>query len=821
MSQPLEGVRVVELGTGIAPAYAAKLLADAGAEVWKIEPPGGDPLRRCSASGRSRDADGDGALFRYLCASKRSAVLDPGSPRAREALLALYAGADLVSASGDEARLEACGVGPAALARCAPAATWLGVTPFGRGAWAGRPASELTLQAWCGSALSRGRPGQPPLAAAGELGEWMAGTYTALGALGALRRAELCGRGDRVDVSLLEAMTPTFTNVGSLWGQMSGVWDLFMGEDVPSIEPTADGWIGFCLFTPQQWSDFALLIERPDLASDPSLHHMGTRYARADEIRAIVRAYTRAHATAALLERAELLRVPAAPIGDGASLPAIDHFRERGTFVRNPRGGFLQPRIPYESAAWPRRPFASAPRLAEAAGEADPPRWSPRASADSSAAPSSARNARSATAPLPADAAPLEGLRVLDLTAFWAGPYAGFALACLGADVIHVESIQRPDGMRFGTLAPPGSELWWERGPTFHSANTGKRSLTLDLSRPEGRELLLRLADQSDVLVENYSPRVLENFGLGWDRLEARCPRLVLVRMPAFGLGGPWRNRVGFAQTIEQVSGIAWRTAYPASAGEAAGPLTPRACADPLAGLHAAFAALVGLRHRERSGHGCQVESVMVETALAVAAEVVIEHDVAGDLLAGEGNRSRHAAPQGLYPCAPAPDGGARWLALTLADDAQWPALAAAIGRPEWARDARFATLAARRAAHDEIDAAIEAWSRARAVDAAADALLALGIPAAVAIGARRGGELEPLAESDFAERVVHAVAGELEVASLPLRFARRPKQRFARPAPTLGEHNQEILQGLLGLSDAELAELAAKEVIGTRPRGL
>ena len=464
-AQPLAGVRVVELSTGIAGAYATKLLADAGAEVWKLEPPGGDPLRRASASGRSLDADGDGALFRYLHASKRGAVLDLAQAPAREALLALYTGADLVVASEGEERLEAQGVGPTALAARNPAASWLGLTPFGRGAWSQRPASEFTLQAWCGSVLSRGRPGLPPLHAAGELGEWMSGAYLALGALAALRRADLCGRGDRVDLSQLEAMTPTFTNVGSLWGQMSGVFDLFMGEDVPSIEPTADGWIGFCLFTPQQWSDFALLIERPDLASDPSLHHMGTRHARADEIRAIVRAYTRARTTADLLERAELLRVPAAPIGQGASLPTIDHFRERGVFVRNPRGGFLQPRIPYESTGWPRRPFAPAPRLAAASGEAPRPQWSATARPRERAAPGAAA--------FPADAAPLAGVRVLDLTAFWAGPYAGFALACLGADVIHVESIQRPDGMRFGTLAPPGSELWWERGPTFHSANTG------------------------------------------------------------------------------------------------------------------------------------------------------------------------------------------------------------------------------------------------------------------------------------------------------------------------------------------------------------
>jgi len=811
--QPLAGVRVVDLTTGIAGGYATKLLADAGSEVWKIEPPGGDPLRAWSVSGRSFDEAGDGALFRYLHTSKRGVVLDLERPAGREVLLSLYAGADLVFEGFAPGTLDTQGVGAAALSERNPAATWLSLTPFGPGPWSERPASELTLQACCGSVMSRGRPGQPPLYAAGELGEWMAGAYLAVGALAALRRSDLCGRGDRVDVSKLEAITPTFTNVGSVWGQMSGRWDVPMSEDVPSIEPTADGWIGFCLFTPQQWSDFALLIERPDLAGDESLHHMVARHARAAEIRAIVRAYTRAHSTAELLLRSELLRVPAAPIGHGASLPGMDHFRERGVFVRNPRGGFLQPRIPYESTAWPRRAFEPAPRRASGEGEDARPTW--RSSGRPREAP---RPGAGALAP---DAAPLAGLRVLDLTAFWAGPYAGFTLACLGADVIHVESIQRPDGMRFGSQVPPGTERWWEHGPTFHSANTGKRSLTLDLTRPEGVDLLVRLARQSDVLLENYSPRVLESFGLGWERLETLCPQLVLVRMPAFGLGGPWRNRVGFAQTMEQVSGIAWLTAYPESAGEQAGPLTPRACADPLAGLHAAFAALVALRHRLQGGRGCQVESVMVETALAVSAESVIEHDVSGELLCGEGNRSPRMAPQGLYRCAPGSAGEPRWIALSVADDAQWASLARCIARSSWAGEARFGSRERRRAAHDEIDAAIEAWTLGRTPEEVALALLAQGVPAACVIGSRRGEELEPLRGSDFFERVDHPVAGSIRIPALPLRFGRRPKRWFERPAPTLGEHNEEILTGLLGLSRAEIAGLSASGVIGTRPLGL
>ena len=825
MSPILTGLRILDLSNGIAGGYATKLLADAGAEILSIEPPEGDPLRRRGATAASFDGrgkgDGDGILFRYLRTNQRARVLDLEDADGRAALLALYEGCDAVLDGWPTGWLEARGIGETTLARVNPAASWLSISDFGAtsGPWHDRPANDFTLQAWCGSTASRGRAGLPPLSAGGEIVEWMAGSYAALGLLAALRSARRDGRGAHVLLSKLEAITPTLTNAGSVWGHFSQTFALPPSEDVPSIEPTADGWIGFCIFTAQQWKDFALLVEKPEWAEDPALAHMMTRIARADELRASVRAYTRAHTTEDLLERSEWLRVPAAPIGNGASLPRIDHLVERGVFVRNPRGGFLQPRVPYASTAWPRPTFEPAATLDQARRAVDTGWRTQKESAATrrSMAPPSAATAH----PLPR-ALPLAGVRILDLTAFWAGPYGTFVLGCLGADVIHVESIQRPDGMRFGTQKPPTTPGWWEYGPTFHSANTGKRSLTLDLTRPRGVELLLELAKQADVVVENFSPRVLDNFGIDWPKLSAANPRLVLVRMPAFGLDGPWRNRVGFAQTMEQLSGIAWLTAYPASAGDQAGPLTPRACADPLAGLHAAFAALLGLERRDATGEGCAIESAMVETLLAITAESVGEFDATGVLPTGDGNRSSFAAPQGLYACAGFDSiGQPEWLALSVETDAQWQRLIARTGLLDWKDDPDLASLAGRRRAHDRIDAALADWMRDQPRERVVEQLLAAGIPCAPVTATRLGTELEPIRTSDFVQTVEHPLAGRVPIPTQPLRFGECGPRCFPRAAPLLGQHNDEILRELVGLSADEVAQLERDGIIGSRPIGL
>jgi crotonobetainyl-CoA:carnitine CoA-transferase CaiB-like acyl-CoA transferase len=771
---PLAGLRVVELSGRVAGAYCGKLLVDAGAAVVKVEQADGDPLRRWSASGAS--LDGDGPLFRYLTTGKVAHTGDPND---------LLAAADVVVLAATPGGAARLGVGVDAVRAANPAAVLVTISDFGwTGPWAERPATEFTLQGWCGATGFRGVPERPPVSVGGGVGEYLGGVCAAAGALAARRWATATGVGDYVDVSLLECMTLAMQAFEWLHVRLMDLPSFARSIEVPSIEPAKDGWVGTSMVTGQQWLDFASMVGQPKLAEDNELRYQLGRWPRRHEVYELIHPWFAERTVQEIVETASLFRIPMAPLGDGASIPDMDHFVERGVFRRNP-AGFRQPRPPWRLS----------PR--SAAG--------PRAHQQTPAQPD--------RTPAPLERAlPLGGIRIVDLTAFWAGPSATHFLAALGADVVKVESIQRPDGIRFAAGPPDGTERWWEYSWLFHGVNVGKRSITLDLGRPEGVDLAKRLVAGADAVIENFSPRVMEAFSLGDDVLAEVNPRAVVVRMPAFGLDGPWRDRVGFAPTMEQLSGMAWLTGYPDGA-----PMAPRGACDPLAGIHAAFALVAALARRDRTGEGALLEVPMIEVALNVAAEQVIEHEVHGAVLERAGNRGPGAAPQNVYACR----GEEQWVALAVAGDEQWAGLRRALGDPAWAADPSLATDRGRRAAHDLLDRELSAWLAGRDRDDVVEQLAAAGVPAAaVVLPPDVVGNVQ-LRARGFFETLDHPHTGPTEYAGLPFAPLRGVDGWCRRPAPTLGQHNDEVLGGELGLSAEELERLRESQVIGDRPVGL
>lgn len=766
---------MLEFCNGLAVSYCGKMFADAGAEVVKIESPQGDSLRGWSAGGLP------GALFGYLAAGKKS-VIDHG----QSDVASLLAGADLVLTDlTDGWTLDGI------TAHTAASAVVVAVTPFGTtGPYVENQvaANEFILQALCGSIAGRGWPDDEPVQAGGRLGEWLAGTFAAAAAAATARHAARSGRGQVIDVSTYEAMVIAMGGLSAMSASVLGADSLLHERslELPSIVPTTDGMVGFCTITAQQFQDFLVMIDRADLVDDAELASFAGRVTRRDEFLDMVTAWTRGRTTQEIVDLAVAFRIPVAPIASPEMLPKMDHFVERGVFVESP-DGVLAPRVPYRSEAMATRAPGRPPALGADNGRV---RWPARAG-------------RHRTAD--ADALPLSDVRITDFTAFWAGPVATQLLGALGADVIKVEGVRRPDGMRFSAGRPPDWDQWWEWGPVFLCSNNNKRGVSVDLGTDAGRSVALELIAASDLVIENFSPRVMANFGLEWDAVRAANPRAIMVRMPAFGLDGPWRDRVGFAQTMEQATGMAWMT------GHADGPpVIPRGVCDPIAGLHAAFAAVAALAIRDREGAGMQVESTMVEAALNVAAEMLVEYSRNGIALRRNGNRGAGASPQGVYRCG----GDDEWVALAALDAPARASLAGLLDQPDL-RDTGWDERA------DDIDKLIADWAATRSVTDAVAALRAAGVAAARVTPAAALLTDPHLRARGFWETVDHPVAGSFLCTGMPFAFLGRPRRWIRRVPPLYGQHTGEVLTGILGHSEEELAELRRSGTISDRPAGL
>jgi crotonobetainyl-CoA:carnitine CoA-transferase CaiB-like acyl-CoA transferase len=768
----LEDMRVVDLTGGLAGAYCTKLLADAGADVVVVEP-AGDGARWPETPG----------LFEFLHTSKRSVRLGYEAELMRSADV-VVAGTDL---DVDAAR------------RASPSQVVVTISPFGSsGPWVGRPATEFTLQATCGSTGGRGLPGQTPLSTGGRLGEWLAGTYAAVGALSAWWRASRTGEGDHADVAILDCMAVamvTFPSVFAEFAVSCGRPPMYAASrkvEVPSIEPTADGWVNFTTNSAQQFADFSLLIGRPDLSEDERYTRATPRFAHREEFWEMTRAYTLPRTSAVVLDEAGLLRIPVAPVLDGSTVLEFEQFVTRGVFVDHPSGRFRQPRIPYCLHGVASNEFRPVPEPGADDATVD---WPPRPPAES---PSTST-------------LPLAGVRVVDLTAWWAGPCATNALASLGADVIKVESVTRPDLIRFASSMAPGDPKWWEWGPLAHAANTNKRGITLDLRRPEGHSVALRLLETADLVFENFTPRVMEQFDLDWNRLHQLNAGLSLIRMPAFGLDGPWRDRPGFAQTMESLTGMAALTGWPGGS-----PVLVGGAGDPIAGLHATFAALVALCARAESGHGYLVEATMVEAALNAAAMSAITTQLTGEAPGRLGNRSRvGSVPQGVYRCAGPDD----WVAIEVANDDQWGGLCDVLGLPgddptdQVLAGVDLASASARQVHEDALEGWLSAATLTWDTGDLVRRLVEAGVPAAVVIPPAQVADNPQLGHRGLFETEDHPVTGQHRIPGLP--FSMGSVSHWLRMAsPLLGQHNDEVLAEL-GIDATERDALRRQHIIG------
>ena len=836
---PLAGVRVLDVSGGIAGPFCAKLLGDLGADVVKVEPPGtGDESRALGPfPAWANDADTrleTSAAFFFLNTSKRGVVLDTATAQGRDRLRSLVQRFDVVVAGETAESLDEKGMGYDVLSSWNPAVILTTISGFGSfGPHSAYQSSHLVSCAVGGWSQLCGLPDGEPLQVGVTISETLAGAFAAaatqLAVLGRTRH----GGGDHIDVSVQQAVlagaqipTMLYEYRGIVPERYSSVG---AGAGACCMLPTADGIIGINALTRAQWTMLCEFFGRRDIAEDERYRGVSWVNAdeRVDEIRAAFRTALGDRTAEALFHQAQQWRVPFGLVPNMAQMFDLPPHRHRGFIVplEHPVAGKVEvPGIPFHATGTrtgPSRP----PLLGEHTEsvladlpKGDLPKGTPTMGTmgtPTMGTPTEAPTMGTPTEGTPTEGAPtegtptrkdgldeanprpLEGIRVLDLSMFFAGPVCAQIAADAGAEVIKVESIQRIDGWRGSATSNANAELpGWESSPYFNWVNRNKREVTLNLKDPRGVSILKTMVEDADVLIENYTPRVMANFGLDYDTLREINPRLVMISLSGFGADSPWRDYVAFGMSTEQMAGFTHLTGYPG--GE---PLfTGTTGGDLFSGVMGANALFAALNHRDRTGEGQHIDFGQVEACSLYVGDAMTAWSLAGVDPGRMGNEHHHYPLQGVFPCR-----DNRWIAITCKTGAHCGALAEIVGEPTIAE--------AGAGCHDTI----AAWTSTCDHLALMGQLQAAGIPAGAVMN---GPDL--LADPQLAARDGLLVQnrpglGPKHHPGQPYRFRRAAPPPNER-APLLGEHSSEILKEYAGLTDDDIAELVIDDVVGTVP---
>ncbi|MCP1909561.1 crotonobetainyl-CoA:carnitine CoA-transferase CaiB-like acyl-CoA transferase [Bradyrhizobium elkanii] len=795
----LSHLRIIEIGSSAATSFCARLFADFGADVQKIEPPLGDPLRLTAPF----TPGGQSAWFAFLNVNKSSVSIDARSPDAITELTALIEECDILVDGRDVDNADCPPIDMATVRQRRPGLVHLEANWFGReGPYADFTATDSTIRALAGLIKLVGPIEGPPLHAPDFQTAILAGLWGFIATASSLVARMQGGAGRSWSLSIFES---------SLALSEYGMFEAFACGDVMrrygvnrfwpgfpvGIYETKKGWLGVTTVTPAQWRAFCDLLDLSRFRDDPALILGEDRLKQAEKIEEefIPRLKTRT----ALEWFAEGLKrkIPIVPVPEISDLLQDAEKRARGAIVPVLIGteeGLTTGSMQGLTLTPPRR-GGKVPAPGEQQDFANM-----RRILKDTASPS--------CGPINAGRLPLQGTRVVDFSMGWAGPLCTRTLADLGADVIKIEAIQYPDWWRGVDRRPAYVDgQMYEKTVRFCVMNRNKRGITLDLTRPQGLALAKRLLAGADILVNNYSVDVLPKLGLGYDVVRTLNPRLVMISMSAFGADSVHRECRAYGSTLEQGSGL------PGVVGRRDGlpVMSHTAFGDPVGGLNGCAAVLVALIHARNTGQGQLIDLAQIECMMPFTAPWITVQSIAGMPPTKYGNRHPQYVPHGCFRCA----GEDNWIVVAVTDAEMWYRLALLIGRPDWAEDASLKSAEARRAIEDTIETDITAWTLTRDADEAMSELQAVKVAAGVA---RLPIDLlndRHLKSREFLQQIERAFIGYHSQPSMPIREGPRP-YAIRTAAPTLGQHNGEILSDLLGLPDCEIAQLLRAGIVGT-----
>ena len=626
MDTALSGMRVLELAdeTG---EYAGKLLADLGAEVIKIEPPGGEASR--SMPPFREHGSQDSYWFLYANTSKESREVDLATDEGRATVLRLVDTADVVVTSYRPGKLDRLGLGWDTLHRRNAALVLAEISGFGmdgpRRNWL---SSDLVATALAGAAFTTGWPDQPPVALAGYQACMMAGVSAAGGALIALHHAVATGDGQRIDISLQEAMASVshISGVGKFLddGLISCRAGASLTASVPSgFWEASDGRIYLAVNRPAHWKALAAWaadVTGNDAILSPTFEGPSSNR---QEFREVIDSWLAdlfsRHSVGELYAEAQKRHIAITPLNDAAAVIADPHLASRSFFHAPPNDDLLYPGSPYRYSRTPWRIAHRAPRV----GESSPLSMLAEASPATKSRPDRVQLPKSTwSRSVERQGEPLSGLRVLELTAGMAGPWVGRMMAYHGADVVKIESRLAADVTRlYVSPSAPEDGISEVLSPWFTDWNAGKRFVGLNLKNREGVAIAKRLALEADVVIENFVPGAIDRLGLGYEVLAASKPDLIYLTTSGFGGEGLSSGFVTWGPNVEAVSGLAALSGFPGCKGA----ITQYAYSDPVGALHGLVAVMAALAYRERTGQGQHIDIAQMETCVAVIGDVMLQ----------------------------------------------------------------------------------------------------------------------------------------------------------------------------------------------------
>ena len=798
---PFSNLKVLDFSADFAGSYCSKLLADFGASVKKIIYEGrGD---RSASYGPFIDDFRDSkssAMFHYMNYNKEVIPVPEGTQLNEKLLLS----ADLLIEDFSSKDFNFCGLDLEKIRKLNPDILICSLTPFGRETeWVDNPWSDLTIQALTGMCSVNGEQGKAPLKEPGTESEFITGANAFVASVAALINRDVTGVSQGVNVSILKSVLHSYSpyllaalHTRNPREQQSQ--GLHFG-----LIPCKDGYVSLSVRHEPTWEHMWLFFGDPEFSENPKFDTAAKRRINEEELSEILLPILAQYSRKDLLHGLSPLRILVGIANSVSDLLEDEHLKARNAFINYESEGksWQMPGPPFQMSLTPWK-FESSTTSEDFQIWEEPLKLTNKTSKSLSA--------------LNKPKGPLSGMRGIVLTQAWAGAYSTQLLSDLGMEIIQVESVTRIDPWRGGVpprlagLYPnsnPGDNPW-DRNALYNGVNRGKKAITLDLSHSEAKEVFMELVSISDVVVENFSGRVISNLGLDYESLRSVNPSVVMVRMPTYGTSGPYSNYPGNGGTTEPVSGMSFLMGYHDGPPVNSGIMHT----DAYSGVLACGATITALRERLISGVGQEVDISQQEVSMTLLAEYIMEGSLSGESPGRQGNINRDYAPQGCYLSK-----DSYWIAISVKTDRQWKSFCDSLMLDSLVTDEDYSTKEFRKMNAVRLDREISKKMGNCIASEVVGKLQAESVPCEVISTLLEAAENDDFYQMGLFEKIFHSESGNFYYPVPPWDFENNPRNA-QEPAPTLGEHSEEIFSNLNGWSENEITRFKNLGLTGTDP---